>query len=311
MDRHFLLACLSQLGLGDGVLRWVSLLLHDTRAVVSIGGYSSQPALWEAGVRQGCPLSPVLFLCVAEALACWLRACPHLGVVVGGRRLVASLFADDTAVLLPDLSPTSSAALLQCLQRYRQASGQAVNVDKSAALLLGVAAAQQLAAAPGEGAAPAAPAAAPAPAAQQPAAAPGEEAAPAAPAAALPLPLQRLPLPLPLQRSSRQQPLGRGLPLQRPRLLLPLLGCRLGGAFLPLPFGPSTTRFGPLAWPRLSPSPLPLPLPSPLLPPFPLPPLSPPPALPPPLPGLPLRPPPPSPCAALLATWGCPSPPPA
>ena len=68
MDHAFLLAVLRQLGLGDGFLRWVQLLLMQTQAAAAVGGSLSRPAFFAAGVRQGCPLSPLLYLCLAQAL---------------------------------------------------------------------------------------------------------------------------------------------------------------------------------------------------------------------------------------------------
>ena len=54
------------------MVSWVGLLLRDTKAVVAVRGAVSQPASWQAGVRQGCPLSPLLYLFPADALARWL-----------------------------------------------------------------------------------------------------------------------------------------------------------------------------------------------------------------------------------------------
>jgi hypothetical protein len=74
VDRDFLLAVLRQLGLGDGFIRWVQLLLMQTQAAAAVGGSLSRPALFSAGVRQGCPLAPLLYLCLAQALLRLLRA---------------------------------------------------------------------------------------------------------------------------------------------------------------------------------------------------------------------------------------------
>jgi len=79
----------------------------------------------------------VLYLFVAEAMACWLRQSPTLGVTLAGRRYVSSHFADDTKVFLASLDAESVAALLAHLTTFEEASGQAVHPGKSKAVPLG------------------------------------------------------------------------------------------------------------------------------------------------------------------------------
>ena len=93
--------------------------------------------LFKAGVRQGCPLSPLLYVCVAEAL---LRFLKHtgVGVTVLGVNLTSTQFADDTQVLLP--SEGEVPAFLQVMNVFAAASGQHLNRRKTKLFLLGLAA---------------------------------------------------------------------------------------------------------------------------------------------------------------------------
>jgi hypothetical protein len=70
VDRSFLFRIMEAAGCGRPIVRWVQLLLSDTRAYTMVHGHVSKAQTWQAGVRRGCPLSPLLYLCVAEALAC-------------------------------------------------------------------------------------------------------------------------------------------------------------------------------------------------------------------------------------------------
>lgn len=74
VDRDFLLAILSRCRAPQGLLRWVHLILTDTQACCSVDGHLSRPRVFEAGVRQGCPLAPVLYLFVGHALLSYLQA---------------------------------------------------------------------------------------------------------------------------------------------------------------------------------------------------------------------------------------------
>jgi hypothetical protein len=132
--REFLYAVLDTMGLGGGFLTWVKLLLTNTGAVACINGYISQWCAYSAGVRQGCPLSPQLYLMVAQALLSFLKA-KGLGIPVMGRTVTACQYADDAQVYLPSLH--SIRRFLDAMAVFKQASGQGLNLDKTLVLAIG------------------------------------------------------------------------------------------------------------------------------------------------------------------------------
>ena len=136
VDRGFLYRTMGVMGATDGMVAWARLLLSDTCASVHVNGVESAPLLWHAGVRQGCPLSPLLYLFVGQALASWLRAQPELGIHVAGQRYVSSMYADDTYALMR-LAAAAATALRTALTTFRNASGQGVNFSKSVAVAVG------------------------------------------------------------------------------------------------------------------------------------------------------------------------------
>jgi Reverse transcriptase (RNA-dependent DNA polymerase) len=131
VDRAFLLRIMRAHGAFAGMRSWVELLLRDTDASTCVRGHSSRALRWHAGVRQGCPLSPLLYLFVGEALACWLRSNPALGVVVDGRRYTSVHFADDAKIYLSNLSQDLVGDLFTHLQVFGSATGQEANMRKS------------------------------------------------------------------------------------------------------------------------------------------------------------------------------------
>ena len=139
VDRSFLQRVMAAMGAGPALASWVATLLHDTRARAVVNGFASGLHPFAAGVRQGCPLSPLLYLFVGEALLRFLRARGFgIDVVAGQPRLVAAQFADDIQVLLASYAAVPP--LFSALAAFRAASGQAVNVDKSKLLPLGASA---------------------------------------------------------------------------------------------------------------------------------------------------------------------------
>ncbi|KAG1675025.1 hypothetical protein FOA52_002682 [Chlamydomonas sp. UWO 241] len=89
IDRGCLLAVMEAVGVGDGVLAWTRTILTHTYASAEVNGFISEPRRYSAGVRQGCPAAPALFLFLGHALACFLRTCP--AVCAGLRTLEAAV----------------------------------------------------------------------------------------------------------------------------------------------------------------------------------------------------------------------------
>ncbi|MCA3356875.1 MAG: reverse transcriptase family protein [Roseomonas sp.] len=136
VDRGFLLEAMSVVGARNGMCAWARLLLHDTRAVAVINGHVSQPRVWEAGVRQGCPLSPLLYLFVAWALTAWLHACRAVGVQLPMGRVVGVQYADDTSPLLSSMAPPVVRSFIEHMAEFEAATGQGLNLSKCALLPL-------------------------------------------------------------------------------------------------------------------------------------------------------------------------------
>ena len=59
-------------------VNWVNLFYCNVRSSVNVNGYLSQPFSLSRGVRQGCPLSPLLYVLVSKVLAVNIRANPRI-----------------------------------------------------------------------------------------------------------------------------------------------------------------------------------------------------------------------------------------
>ena len=138
VSRAFLLRVMARLGVGGPFLGWTATLLRHTRACAVVNGYASQPVCFQAGVRQGCPLAPLLYLFVGQALLYWWRA---RGVGIpgpGGRPLTALQYADDALALLPSVAALP--AFLGSMDVFGDACGQRLQPPKVKLLLMGTAA---------------------------------------------------------------------------------------------------------------------------------------------------------------------------
>lgn len=134
LDREFLLRAMRQLGVGEGFIAMVRLLLVNTRARAMVNGHVSTPAAFAAGVRQGCPLAPLLYLFIAQALLRLLKR-RGIGIQVADRLLTALQYADDAEVMLPSLARVP--AFLDAMRTFGDATGQHLNPAKTELLPVG------------------------------------------------------------------------------------------------------------------------------------------------------------------------------
>ena len=85
---------------GGSIQRWISIFYVNTESAVLNNGFCTNYFRLSRGVRQGCPLSPCLFILAAELLACKIRQDNEIqGINIFGKELKLSQFADDTTLL--------------------------------------------------------------------------------------------------------------------------------------------------------------------------------------------------------------------
>ena len=93
-------------GIGGEMREWVELLYNKNippRRRIKMNGSLSPEFEIGSGVAQGCPLSPLLFLFIAEPLTRLILQDKELeGVVIGDHTHKIAQFADDTAAYLKD-----------------------------------------------------------------------------------------------------------------------------------------------------------------------------------------------------------------
>jgi hypothetical protein len=139
VSREFLYAAADTLGVGSGFVQWMRVLLTNTLSCAVVNGFQSAFYVCDAGVRQGCPLAPLMYLFAGQALLCHLRK-RGVGIDLAGERFVATQYADDVEPLLPDDSSVS--AFVSDMEVYGDATGQRMQPAKSKLLPMGGAAVQ-------------------------------------------------------------------------------------------------------------------------------------------------------------------------
>ena len=131
LEWDFLFKVLEKYGLGLSFINWIKTLNTAPRAKVVTNNQISAPFYLTRSARQGCPLSPALFILAIEPLAELIRKDPDINnFIVNQEEYKINLFADDVLIYLTN--PFHSLhRLLFRLEEYGKVSGYKINQDKS------------------------------------------------------------------------------------------------------------------------------------------------------------------------------------
>ncbi|KAJ4923532.1 hypothetical protein JOQ06_021598 [Pogonophryne albipinna] len=136
---RFMFSILERLGFGKVFIRWLRTLYMHVGSRVVVNGYLGDVFRLQSGVRQGCPLSPLLYVLYMEPLAAAIRADKGVrGFLVpgsGGLRVKLSQYADDTTLLLD--RDECLMRSLQIMEEFGRASGSKLNCAKSSVKFFG------------------------------------------------------------------------------------------------------------------------------------------------------------------------------
>lgn len=137
VEWSYLFDILGRFGLGGDFLKWIQTIYHSPTGVVITNGRRSEPFPIARGVRQGCPLSPLLFTLALEPLAETIRLHTDVkGITIGHEEHKIALYADDILLFLssPQLSIST---IIDIFNRFSNISGYKINFNKSEAMPLG------------------------------------------------------------------------------------------------------------------------------------------------------------------------------
>jgi hypothetical protein len=121
IDRGFLLAALRAQGLPRYAMALIEGLYTRTTCQVVHGGFRHAPFEATKGIRQGCPLSPLLFVLATSELTSCLSSLPGV---------TARTYADDCATVLRSWD-AQEPAVRQVFEDFAAATGMQINWRKS------------------------------------------------------------------------------------------------------------------------------------------------------------------------------------
>jgi len=126
---------MTHLGFEVDFIRWTMSCITSVSFALLINGAATKFFHAQRGLRQGCPLSPLLFLLVAEGLSRYLKDAVARGdfggiQLTGGLTITHLLFVDDILIFCNG-TRRDSECLLEGLNLFKRATGMIINENKS------------------------------------------------------------------------------------------------------------------------------------------------------------------------------------
>jgi len=122
VSHDYLFNVLSRQGVPENIIQSVKMFYQGNQNFLSLDGQTSPAFTSKSGVRQGCPMSPVLFALALDPFLDYLaKALPNDSMV--------RAYADDMAVILPNLKELP--ILAKSFDLLGKAAGLQVNIDKT------------------------------------------------------------------------------------------------------------------------------------------------------------------------------------
>ena len=126
----FLIKTLEKVGIEGTYLKIIKAIYEKPTANI-LSGEKLRAFSLRSGTRQGCPLSPLLFIIILEVLASAIRQQKEIkGIKICKDEVTLSLFADDM-ILYMENPIDSTKSLLGLIHAFSKVAGYKINVQKS------------------------------------------------------------------------------------------------------------------------------------------------------------------------------------
>ena len=140
VNHTYMLSVLKYFGFtfSENFIRWISIIYNDISSAVIVNKHVSTPFPFKRSVRQGCPLSPLLYVLCLEPMLKAIREDKNIkGLHIAGykEQCKLSAFADDCKFLLKNV--TSVERVLAHFDAFGTYSGSKLNKTKTEVMYLG------------------------------------------------------------------------------------------------------------------------------------------------------------------------------
>uniref|UniRef100_A0A6I8STC9 Reverse transcriptase domain-containing protein n=1 Tax=Xenopus tropicalis TaxID=8364 RepID=A0A6I8STC9_XENTR len=136
VNHEYLWLLLDRYGLPGKFVNWLKILYKGAESFPLVNGWSGESFGVSSGVRQGCPLNPLLYVFAIDPLIRRIECDALAGVPLSpGRALKVSAYADDVTVVVS--SGEEAETVARVLRDYSRASGSLINQNKCETFWMG------------------------------------------------------------------------------------------------------------------------------------------------------------------------------
>ena len=136
MSHSFIFKTLRHFGFGNEFIDWIKIIYTDCSAKVKVNGHLSSSVPIKRGVRQGCPLSALLYVLCIEVLSLEFQNNQRiLGFKFHTYEHKDTVYADDISITVTDIASIDE--IFNVLGKYEKATNAKINVDKTEGLWIG------------------------------------------------------------------------------------------------------------------------------------------------------------------------------
>uniref|UniRef100_A0A3B3CA37 Reverse transcriptase domain-containing protein n=1 Tax=Oryzias melastigma TaxID=30732 RepID=A0A3B3CA37_ORYME len=129
ISHSFMIRVIKEFGFGERFLKAIEVLYNGCNSSIKLAHGTTPRFDINRGIRQGCPLSPFLFLLVAQVMALHIKKDQFRGITALGREFKLSQLADDTTIFLANKNEIPNA--IKAIKDFSQVSGLKMNINKS------------------------------------------------------------------------------------------------------------------------------------------------------------------------------------
>ena len=138
VDHDYLFLVLQKFGFGPKFIEWIKIFYKNVNSSVKCNGFLTKYVKLKNSIKQGCPLSALLYVIAAEPLGQAIAKNQTIrGVTIPKSEREARIFqhADDTNIFTSDKNSIDE--VFNVLKLYSDASGAKINKQKSEIMCLG------------------------------------------------------------------------------------------------------------------------------------------------------------------------------
>ena len=136
MSHSFLFKTLRHFGCGEDFIEWIRIIYGHCTSRIKVNGFTTAPVLIKRGIRQGCPLSSLLYVMCAEVLSLEIKRNENIvGFKYNNQEYKNSGYADDLSAIVTEKESINE--LFNTLDNFGKATNAKINVEKTEAIWIG------------------------------------------------------------------------------------------------------------------------------------------------------------------------------